>query len=205
MAQAGRGDYAFALWLVGLVALFVSLAFWRTAGGWRHSLPFIASALVVASLLLRRRRHLVFGVIAAFTYLAYLAGEVFEDAAPFPIILAGLGLLLIVSTVWMQCRFPVLVERVGARRTPGRSGLPGSPVIPWTVVVWSLGMTLLRIPEAREERVNREFRERLSILRSHSGSSPLLPSNRRPAAAPVPDTTPLAIPPSKPPGPPPAR
>jgi hypothetical protein len=116
--------------------------------------------------------------LGAFAYLLYLAGEVFRTTALFPIVLAALGLLLIFATVWLQRRFPTLVERVNAARG-GRRGLPGAAWIPWYLAAASLGITLLKVPEDAEERAQRDFSQRLHILRMHSGS--LRPPPSRPA------------------------
>jgi hypothetical protein len=42
--------------------------------------------------------------------------------------------------------------------------------MPWILAGAALGITLLRADEAKEERLNREFQQRLYILRLHSGS-----------------------------------
>jgi hypothetical protein len=187
----GRGDFAFAFWLVGLIALATALmSFWPRAGALRHGLPVLSLALVALALVLRRRTHLVFGLLGAFAYLLYLAGEVFRTTALFPIVLATLGLLLIFATVWLQRRFPALVERVNATRG-GRRGLPGASWIPWLVASASLGITLLKLPEDAEERAQRDFNQRLHILRMHSGSL------RPPPSRPVPSVVPSRPPPPR--------
>lgn len=189
----GRGDMAFPFWLVGLVALAVSfLSFWPTAGAWRHGLPVLALGGIAAALVMGRRTHLVFGVFAIFLYLLYLAAEVFKSTAYFPVILALLGGATLFATVWLQRKFPALASRLGVRRG-GRGGLPGSAVMPWLVAGMALGITLLRLPEVEEERINRDFQMRLQVLRQHSGSLRLAP--RRPGPGPDPA-------PTRPPSPP---
>lgn len=186
---AGRGDFAFVFWLLGLlVGLGVVLSFWPTMGVLRHAIPLLSLALVFAALYLRRRTHLVFGIIAAFLYLLYLAGEVFEEAAVFPIVLAVLGGGVILMTVWLQRRFPALVSRVNALRATDRPGLPGARWIPWAFVGLSLGITLLGIPDAREALVQRAFQERLYLLRMHSRSIPAVPMRPLPEPRPRPDS-----------------
>lgn len=168
------GDFAFPLWTVGLIALGSAiLAFWPTAGLWRHGTPVLALGAIAAALVLGRRSHLVFGVLALFMYLLWLAAEVFRSTAYFPVALAGLGALLLFATVWLQRRFPSLATRLGARRggTGGRrGGLPGTGLVPWVAAVGALGITAASVPEAREEREDRAFQQRLHILRLHSGS-----------------------------------
>jgi hypothetical protein len=130
-----------------------------------------------------RKTHLVFGVIVIFMYLMYLAGEVFRSTAYFPIVLASLGIALLFATVWLQRRFPELATRLGGSRN-ARGGLPGAAWLPWSVAALALGITLLKLPEAAEERINREFTQRLHILRMHSGSLRVAP--HRPATIQVP-------------------
>jgi drug/metabolite transporter (DMT)-like permease len=181
-AGPGRGDMAFPLWIVGLVTLAVALlSFWPTAGMWRHGTPALGLAAVVVSLVIGRKTHLVFGVVLIFMYLMWLAGEVFRSTAYFPVALAALGCSMLFATVWLQRRFPTLASRLGARRT-GRAGLPGSPAMPWIFAAAALGITLLRAPEAVEERINREFQQRLQILRMHSGSLRAVPLRPQPPA-----------------------
>ena len=184
-AGAGRGDMAFPLWAVGLTTLGVTiLSFWPTANAWRHGVPILGVTAIVVSLVIGRKTHLVFGVVAIFMYLMYLAGEVFRSTAYFPVILAGIGLAMLFATVWLQRRFPGLASRLGARHR-GRGGLPGSPVMPWLFVGMALGITLLRAPEAQEERLNRDFQERLYRMRLRSGSLRAAPVRPGPGPDPV--------------------
>ena len=192
-AEPGRGDMAFPLWLTGLFSLAMALlSMWPAAGALRHGLPLLAIAAVAAALYMGRRTHLVFGVFALFMYLFYLAAEVFRSTAYFPIALAVLGGALLAATVWLQRRFPMLASRLAAQRGR-RGGLPGSPVMPWLFVAMALGITLLRGEEAAEERLNREFQQRLFILRMHSGS--LRPPPSRVLIRPGPDSPPPQRPP----------
>jgi hypothetical protein len=175
-AEPGRGDMAFPLWFTGLLALTVAiLSMWPAAGALRHGLPLLAIGAVMAALYMGRRTHLVFGVVLLFMYLFYLAAEVFRSTAYFPIALALLGGGLLALTVWLQRRFPELTARLAARRG-GRGGLPGSPGLPWMFVGLALGITLLRATDAAQERLNRDFQQRLHILRMHSGSYHAAPS-----------------------------
>jgi hypothetical protein len=191
--ERGRGDVAFPLWLTGLIALaFAILTMWPVAGALRHALPVLAIGAVAAALYMGRRTHLVFGAFAVVMYLFYLAGEVFRSTAYFPIVLAVLGGAVLAATVWIQRRFPELVSRLAARRG-GRGGLPGSPAVPWLVAAFSLGITVSRLPEAADERLNRDFQQRLYILRLHSGSlraAPSRPIPLRPGPDPAPPVRP---------------
>jgi hypothetical protein len=166
----GQDDLAFPLWTVGLVAVSASfLSFWPTAGVFHHLVPIWAVLAITLSLAMRRRTHLVFGILWLFLYLFWLSADVFQSTSYFPLVLAGLGGLLLAVTVWMQRHFPALSQRLGAGERR-RGGLPGAAWIPWAFAGLALGVTLLRIPDAIEQVRNREFRQRLDVLREHSGS-----------------------------------
>jgi hypothetical protein len=178
------GDLAFPVWTVGLVALSAAMmAFWPTAGALHHAVPLLALGAIAASLAMRRRTHLVFGVLWLFMYLIYLSADVFRSTAYFPLVLAALGGLLLLATVWLQRHFPALSQRLGAGEHR-RGGLPGSALLPWLVAGLALGITATLGPEAAEERRNREFQQRLDVLRGHSGSRPV-PSRPRPTPPPA--------------------
>lgn len=183
----GAGDLAFPFWLGALVALSAAiLAFWPVTGVWWHGLPLLAVASIALSLLMRRRTHLVFGIAWLFLYLVYLAAEVFRATPYFPLALAVLGAVLLFATVWMQRRYPALAQRLGARQR--RAGLPGSAAMPWIFAGAALVATGLHLPDAAEERIDREFRQRLEILRGHSGSRQ--PPRRVAPGVPAPGETP---------------
>ena len=190
-----EGDFAAPFWLVGCVALAISyVALWQRLDGFKHLLPFFAAGTVVLALVLRRRTVLALGMIGFFGYLVYLADEVFRNSGAFPIVLAGLGILTIVGTVWVQRRYPVLVQRFGAPE--GRS-LPWSRGMAWLPVFFAFSRALIGLTDAAEERTNREFRERLHLLRQHSGSLRISPDRVRPVPR---DSTPADSggPPSRP-------
>jgi hypothetical protein len=178
-AEKRQGDYAASFWLVGCAAFAVSyMALWLRADEWKHLMPLVAAALVLVALVVRRRTVAALGLVGMFGYLVYLASEVFKDSAAFPVVLAGLGILTIVATVWIQRRFPVLVQRFGA---PSGRALPWSPGMAWLPAFFCFGMAIIGLADAAEERAQREFRERLHILRMHSGSYPASPRRPRPA------------------------
>ncbi|MGQ0650081.1 MAG: DUF2157 domain-containing protein [Gemmatimonadaceae bacterium] len=162
-----EGDYAGALWYVGLLGFtFAYVMIWEDSNDWKHLMPFVSAGLIALSLATRRRGFVAVGVLGVFGYLAYLASDVFKTGAAFPLVLATLGVLTILSTVWLQRRFPALAARLS-----GDSGqLPWSPPMAWLPTVFAFGMALISLADAREEREQREFRERLHILRMHSGS-----------------------------------
>ena len=155
-------DYAFWFYLAGVIMLFVAYSqVWPYIGRWRHAITLVAAAFVIASLYLRRRTLLIAGGLMAFLYLGYLAFDVFRRVVALPIALATLGLLVIVSTVWMQRRFPKLVERVGGDDSAGRKTLPGGALAVLGPLVIALTATLFAGSEALERTKEREWRDAL--------------------------------------------
>jgi hypothetical protein len=165
--RVARSDAAMFLWAVGIVASAVGLAtVMSSADEWMHLLLPISLALIAMSLYLRRRMHLVAGVFGVFVYLWWVADEYFRTYLSLPAILATLGILLILVTVWLQRRFPALVERVSA----GRRGQSLPPMVTAGPFILALGVTFLSIPDAREARLQNDFRMRLYEAQRKSGS-----------------------------------
>jgi hypothetical protein len=155
-------DYALWFYIAGVVMLLVAyVQLWDSIGAWRHALPLVAVALATAALHLRRRVLLVGGALAAFGYLGYLAFDVFERVVALPVALAAMGLLVIVTTVWMQRRFPLLVERVRRADDAGPKRLPAG----WIAVLGPVAIAgtamLFAFSDAGERTADREFREAL--------------------------------------------
>ena len=183
-------DYAFWLYLAGLVTLLVGyVEVWSYIGRWRHALPLVAAALVTASLYLRRRTLLVAGGIAAFGYLGYLAFDVFRRVVALPIALAALGLLVIVATVWMQRRFPKLVDRVSREDAAGVKTLPAGALAVLGPLAIAFTAMVFAGREAEERTVEREWRNAFYERRARDQVRTL---RKRTAPAPTPapvDTT----------------
>lgn len=183
--EKAEGDFAGPFWLVGCFALAISYgALWSRFDAWKHLMPLLAAGMIMVALVVRRRTVLAVGVLGVFGYLVYLADEVFRNSGAFPIVLAALGILTIVATVWIQRRFPSLFQRFGSHA--GRS-LPWSQGMAWLPVFFCFCMGLISLADAAEERANREFHQRLHLLRQHSGSIKVPRSRPQPA---TPDTTP---------------
>jgi hypothetical protein len=157
--QDGSEDYALWFYIAGVVVLAVGyMQTWNRIGSWRHALPFIALVLVLAALYLRRRVLLIAAGIAAFGYLAYLAFDVFEGVLALPIVLAGLGLLVIAAAVWAQRRFPKLVARINEGSPASRKTLPGGLISAFGPVVIAVTTMLFAADEAVERTRERDWR-----------------------------------------------
>ena len=158
--QPASEDYALWFYLAATVALLVGyIGVWNSIGWWRHALPFVAAVFVIAALYLRRRVLLLAAGLAAFGYLTYLAFDVFNKVVGLPIALAGLGLLVIAATVWVQRRFPVLVTRVTSEG-PSEKRLPAGPIAVIGPIAIAITAMLFAIPEARERTLERTWRSR---------------------------------------------
>jgi len=171
--DAPAGDFANAFWVVGLVGSTVAfLAIWLRGNdsAWRHILLPLAIGLIVLSLYLRRRTVLLFGVLGVIGYLGFLAQHVFREYVSFPILLAGLGILVLLATVWTQSRFPALVERLEARRGSDERPFPWSSPMAALPLGIALALSTLGYSDSAEEREQEAFSQRLTILRQHSGS-----------------------------------
>ena len=188
--QPPAEDYAFWLYLAGLVTLLIGyVEVWSYIGRWRHALPLVAGALVTASLYLRRRTLLVAGGIAAFGYLGYLAFDVFRRVVALPIALAALGLLVIVATVWMQRRFPKLVDRVSREDAAGVKMLPAGALAVLGPLAIAFTAMVFAGREAEERTVEREWRNAFYERRARDQARTLR-KRTAPAPTPVPvDTT----------------
>jgi hypothetical protein len=131
-------DYAAPLWITAVVAFaFAFMVIWLDARGAKHVMAPVALGMIALSLRIRRRVALVIGVIGIFGYLAWLASDVFEDTALFPVAIAGLGIGLIFTTVWLQKRFPDLASRVGGLE--GRD-LPWPQPLSWLPALVAVGL-----------------------------------------------------------------
>jgi len=183
-------DYAFWLYLAGLVTLLVAyVEVWQYIGRWRHALPLVAAALVTASLYLRRRTLLVAGGVAAFGYLGYLAFDVFRRVVALPIALATLGLLVIVATVWMQRRFPKIVDRVSREDATGVKTLPGGALAVLGPLAIAFTAMAFAGREAEERTADRDWRNAFDARRArHEMRARRRPTVPAPTPAPV-DTT----------------
>jgi hypothetical protein len=158
--QRPSEDYAQWLYAVGLLGLVIGLGdLWSI---YRHVTPHAVALLsigaLVLSLYLRRRLFLVFSAACAITYLAYLAFDVFRRTLGFSIVLAGFGLAVILLTVWLQRRYPVLARRVAAERGDGRRSVPGGYALFGFMAALTLLLLVTSAPRAR--RAQRDLDER---------------------------------------------
>ena len=188
------GDVANAFWVTGLITTAIAyLMIWVRADDspWQHLLPLLSLGLVALSLYVRRRTLLLVGVLGILGYLGFLAEDVFRDYLSFPILLAGFGILVILATVWTQTRFPALVDRLEASRGSDERPFPWSPPMAALPLFVALVMAVVASAEREEARTQAAFLARLTLLRQHSGSTPVASRTgvdrppRRPPAGPT--------------------
>lgn len=85
------GDFAFWLYLFGLLPFWFSIAF----DYHRFTYCLINLGLILLSVLLKRKVLIVFGSLGVFGYLSYLAYSVFQNAVLFPFALTAIGIAVI--------------------------------------------------------------------------------------------------------------
>lgn len=87
-----RKDYAFWLYLFGVLTFWGGLSLMRSDSEWSKFVYFcINLAMIGIGAMLVRRVFAVFGGLGVGGYLSYLSRDVFEDSLLFPIALAAIG------------------------------------------------------------------------------------------------------------------
>ena len=158
--QPSSADYAQWFYVAGLGALAFGVG--DVWSAFDHLTPHVVALLsvgaIAVSLYLNRRVFLVFGALGAIAYLAYLAFSVFRKTLGFSIVLAGFGLTVILLTVWLQRRYPVIARRLAASQGESRRFLPGGYAI--FGLLAALTFVLLVTSPPRAVRAQRELDER---------------------------------------------
>jgi hypothetical protein len=101
--RRSQGDYAFWLYLFGLISFWFSLPLTGDNTEWNRFLYCVINlGLMAVSIMLKRRLFMVFGGIGIFGYVSYLAFRVFANSLLFPFALSGLGLAIIAAGILYQ-------------------------------------------------------------------------------------------------------
>ncbi len=96
-------DYAFWLYLFGLMSFWISMTFMTNGSEGQLLIYFLINiGLMLFSVLLNRRVFIVFGGIGIAYYLYYLSYRVFQGSLLFPLALTVLGILVIYAGVQYQ-------------------------------------------------------------------------------------------------------
>jgi hypothetical protein len=101
--RRSQGDFAFWLYLSGLMAFWGGLTLMDAGSEWERFLYFLINLfLILLSVLLRRRVFVIFGAMGVIGYLGHLSYEVFRDSLLFPIAISFVGVLIIFGGVQYQ-------------------------------------------------------------------------------------------------------
>jgi hypothetical protein len=96
-------DYAFWVYLAGLLAFWGGLTSLPTHGELGHLVYGVINlGLIAAALLLQRKTFAVFGVMGVYGYIGHLAWSLFKDSPLFPVAVAFSGLMMILGAVLFQ-------------------------------------------------------------------------------------------------------
>lgn len=113
-------DYAFWLYLFGVVTFWAALSSFESPSEWNKFLYFLINlAMVGVATLLARRVFAVCGGLGIAGYLFHLADQVFQDSLLFPLALSLLGIGIIWLGVWYSRHEAALARRL-------RGLLPGA-------------------------------------------------------------------------------
>lgn len=95
-------DYAFHLYLFGMIAFWSGLTFTESSNEWSKLLYCgINVALIVIGSVISRLVFTVFGALGVFIYLGHLSYEVFKDSIFFPVILSLIGFgIIYLGILW---------------------------------------------------------------------------------------------------------
>ncbi len=100
-----KDDFAFWLYLFGLMAFWGGLSFMESDSEIRKALYCLLNLMLMAlSVILRRRAFAVFGALGITGYLGYLSSRIFKDSILFPFVLTAIGLGFIGMAVLYQRR-----------------------------------------------------------------------------------------------------
>lgn len=100
---AARRDFAFWLYLFGMIAFWGGLSSMDSGSEWGKVIYLLINlALIALSVFLRRRVFIVFGGLGVFGYLGYLAYDKFADQPLFMFVLMAAGLALVFIGIYLQ-------------------------------------------------------------------------------------------------------
>jgi hypothetical protein len=118
--RRSQGDFAFWIYLAGLMAFWGGLTFMNSGSEWERFLYFLINlGLMGVSIVIRRRVFVLFGAMGVIGYLGHLAYSVFANSLLFPIALSAVGVCIIWGGIQYQKYFPQW-ERAMRRGLPAK-------------------------------------------------------------------------------------
>ena len=107
-----KADYAFWIYLFGVIAFWGGLSLQQSDSEFSKFLYFCINLLMIGvGVLLIRRVFVVFGALGSCGYLGHLASDVFRDSWLFPITLTAIGLLVIYLGILWQKHEKTMTEK----------------------------------------------------------------------------------------------
>lgn len=90
-------EYSFSAYFFGTIAFWggLNILTWERGEGFKFAFFVINVIMMFLSIILKRTIFMVLGAIGLFAYLAYLAGNIFQDSVAFPFVLSFIGLVII--------------------------------------------------------------------------------------------------------------
>jgi len=108
----GKADYAFWIYLFGVVAFWGGLSSQNSGDELAKFFYFLINLLMIGiGVTLVRRVFVVFGALGACGYLGHLASSVFKDSLLFPIALTAIGLGIVYLGVFWQKHEKAITEQ----------------------------------------------------------------------------------------------
>ncbi len=109
------GDYAFWLYLFGVMAFWCGLSMQHSDSELAKFIYFLTNlGLIGIGAVLVRRVFVVFGALGCAGYLEHLASSIFEDSWLFPIALTAIGLGIVYLGILWQRHEPLITARMQA-------------------------------------------------------------------------------------------
>lgn len=121
----GGPDFAFWLYLFGVIAFWGGLSLMNSDSEWSKFAYFCINLLMILlGAMLSRRVFVVFGGLGAAGYLGYLAHNVFRDSMLFPFALSAIGLgVIYLGILWQRNEAAIELRLKGLLPAPLREML----------------------------------------------------------------------------------
>lgn len=127
-APGSRRDYAFWLYLLGVLTFWSTLAMRHSDSEWsKLAYGLLNVGLILLGAVLSRRIFAVCGGLGVAGYLGYLSSRVFQDSLLFPLALTAIGLAVIGCGLWWQRHEDAVRAALWRRLPPALQGWLPAP------------------------------------------------------------------------------